>query len=88
VLLGVDLTRRGLRCRLPSDQGRCAEAFIPAEDTVAGISDAGAERDAHELRAHGYVHVALGDFRGDYTGPLSKAGRSTLGKRVVFWDRL
>ena len=54
--------------------------FRAEQDTRQGIEVAGAQRDSHELAAHGYVHVVTTDPAGHYTSALSHHGRSRLGR--------
>lgn len=47
--------RTGLHCRATPD---CDAVFaVSRQDSMAALKEAIAERDAHELSAHGYRHV-------------------------------
>ena len=78
ITFGIDLSHTGLLCR-----GGCSRSFVPASRSSmdalhASISD----RDAHEVGAHGYHHIADPEPQTwAFTKGFSSRGRSMLGKR-------
>lgn len=74
---GMDDHRSGLPCRGPE---RCGAIFrVPAHASVETLLLAGRDRDAHELREHSYVHVAVPTTSYGYQSTVSHLGRSRLG---------
>ena len=75
-VIGVDLIHHGLPCRADA---KCQFVSRVYADTTAGMSEAIAARDGHELGVHQYVHkVTAIDTSPSFVAQFSRRGRSTM----------
>ena len=78
-VIGIDLTHHGLPCRADAT---CHFIATVHADTAAGMSEAIAVRDGHELGVHQYVHqpTEIWTVTG-FAAEFSHHGRSTMKRK-------